>query len=181
MPLKSSPDNSQYIYFLGHHSNGCSLRSPVKACTACHLPLPIFHWPLTSILEHFNNPAILPFFDSTLIGQTLVSPVIWEEYIEELLWFSWASLCIVYWVCLIALCPNQRVQAGRAGVYRDALCCGLSQRAKNIHSTCGSEREPIHSSVNTHKHTHSGSHTFGHQGPMAVHKCWGVYLSVCVW
>lgn len=141
----------------------------------------LLHWPLTSTLDHFNNPAILPLSDSTVVGQTLVSLVIWEEYIEELLWFSWASLCIVYWVCLIALCPNQRVQAGRAGVYRDALCCGLSQRAKNIHSTHGSEGEPIHSSVNTHKHTHSWSHTFVHQGPMAVHKCWAVYLSVCMW
>lgn len=91
-----------------------------------------------------------------------------------------ALLCIVYWVCLIALCPNQRVQAGRAGVYRDVLCCGLSQRAKNIHSTRGSEREPIHSSVNTHKHTHSGS--FIHlctRDHMVVHKCWGVNLRVC--
>lgn len=150
MPLKSSADTSLYISFLGHLFNGCSLKSPVNACTACHLALLIVHWPLTSILDHFNNPAILPLSDSTVIGQTLVSPVIWEEYIEELLWFSWASLCIVYRVCLIALCPNQRVQAGSAGVYRDALCCGLSQRAKNIHSTHGSEGEPIHSSVNTH-------------------------------
>lgn len=110
-----------------------------KRCTTCHLLLPIFHWPLTSILDHFNSPSILPLSNSTVIGETLVSLVIWDEYIEELLWFSIASLCIVYWVCLIALCPNQRVQAGRARVYRDTLCCGLSQRAKNIHSTHGSE------------------------------------------
>lgn len=88
-----------------------------------------------------------------------------------------ALLCIVYWVCLIALCPNQRVQAGRAGVYRDALCCGLSQRAKNIHSTHGSEGEPIHSSVNTHI---VGVIDFCTRDHMAVHKCEEEYLSVCV-
>lgn len=167
MSLKSSHWHSTiYISFLWAITLMDVPYKPLwKHCTACHLPLPIFHWPLTSILDHFNSPSILPLSDSTVIGQTLVSLVIWEEYIEELLWFSMASLCIVYWVCLIALCPNQRVQAGRAGVYRDALCCGLSQRAKNIHSTRGSEGEPIHSSVNTHKHKHSGSHTLVHRGP----------------
>lgn len=84
--------------------------------------------------------------------------MVYEEYIEELLWFSVAWLCIVYRVCLIALCPNQRVQAARAGVFWDALCCGLSQRAQNIHSRPGSEGKPTLSSVNTlrHTHTHAG-------------------------
>lgn len=44
----------------------------------------------------------------------------------------------------------------------------------------GSEGQPIHSSVNTHKHTHSGVIHLCTRDYMAVHKCWGVYLSVCV-
>lgn len=92
-----------------------------------------------------------------------------------------ALLCIVYWVCLIALCPNQRVQAGRARVHRDKLCCGLSQRAKNIHSACGSEGGDQSIAQKTHANTHIVRviHlcTRDH---MVVHKCWGVYLRVCV-
>lgn len=97
-------------------------------------------WPLPSILDHFNSPSILLVSDSAVIGQTAVSLVTLDQYMEELLWFSMAARRIVYRVCLIALCPNQRVQAGRARVFRDTLlCCAVSQRAENIHSTLGSE------------------------------------------
>lgn len=68
-----------------------------------------------------------------------MSLVIKEEYIEDMLWFSMPWLCIVYWVCLIALCLNQRVQAVMARVFRDGLCCGRSHGTENLHSTQGSE------------------------------------------
>ena len=90
-----------------------------------------------------NIVSILPLCSSTLSGQTLASLMIQEEYIEKLLWFSVFWLWIVYWVCLIALCPNKTVQAVRARVYRDGLCCELSHCARNIHSTHGFKVDPF--------------------------------------